>query len=42
VRKGDTILSIARRFKVHTGEIRRLNGLSATYEVKPGDVLKIP
>jgi LysM repeat protein len=42
VRKGDTILSIARRFKVHTGEIRRLNGLSATYVVKPGDVLKIP
>lgn len=42
VRKGDTILSIAQRFKVHTGEIRRLNGLRSTYVVKPGDVLKIP
>lgn len=42
VQKGDTLLSIARRFKVHTGEIRRLNGLSSTAEVKPGQVLKIP
>ena len=42
VRKGDTLLAIAQRFKVHTGEIRRLNGLKATYVVKPGDVLKIP
>ena len=42
VRNGDTLLSIARRFKVHTGEIRRLNNLSPTAEVKPGQVLKIP
>jgi membrane-bound lytic murein transglycosylase D len=42
VQKGDTLLSIARRFKVHTGEIRRLNNLSPTAEVKPGQVLKIP
>ena len=42
VGKGDTLLSIARRFKVHTGDIRRLNNLSPTAEVKPGQVLKIP
>jgi len=42
VKKGDTLLSIAQRFKVHTGEIRRLNGLKSTYVAKPGDVLKIP
>jgi hypothetical protein len=42
VRKGDTVLSIARRFKVHTGAIRRLNHMSSTAEVKPGQVLKIP
>ena len=42
VQKGDTILSIARRFKVHTGAIRRLNNLSPTAEVKIGQVLKIP
>jgi LysM repeat protein len=42
VRTGDTLYSIARRFKVTTGAIRRLNGLSATEVIHPGQVLKIP
>ena len=42
VRSGDTLYSIARRFKVTTGAIRRLNGLSTTAVIHPGQVLKIP
>jgi LysM repeat protein len=42
VRNGDTLYSIARRFKVTTGAIRRLNHMSATAVIHPGQVLKIP
>jgi nucleoid-associated protein YgaU len=42
VRNGDTLYSIARRFKTTTGAIRRLNHLSTTAVIHPGQVLKIP
>ena len=42
VRSGDTLYSIARRFKTTTGAIRRLNHLSSTAVIHPGQVLKIP
>jgi LysM repeat protein len=42
VNAGDTLYSIARRFKVTTGAIRRLNHLSSTAVIHPGQVLKIP
>lgn len=42
VRAGDTLISIARRFKTTTGAIRRLNNMGTSTTIKPGQVLKIP
>jgi lipoprotein NlpD len=40
--KGDTLYGIAREFSVTIASIQELNGLSANYVLRAGDVLKIP
>jgi len=40
--KGDTLYGIAREFSVTIASIQELNGLSASYVLRVGDVLKIP
>lgn len=42
VQPGDTLDSIAKLFIVSKDEIMKLNGLSSTDSVKPGQKLKIP
>jgi len=40
--KGDTLYGIAREFSVTVAAIQELNGLSANYVLRAGDLLKIP
>jgi len=40
--RGDTLYSIARKFSVTIASIQELNGLSANYLLREGDILKIP
>jgi len=42
VKPGDTLIKIAKKFKVYTKDIVRLNKLKKPYRLKVGQVLKIP
>jgi lysozyme len=42
VRSGDTLSGIAARFGTTVAAIAKLNGLSNTRLIRPGQVLKIP
>jgi murein DD-endopeptidase MepM/ murein hydrolase activator NlpD len=42
VRSGDTVYSIARRYKVDMADLVRLNGIPASYQISPGQRLKLP
>lgn len=42
VERGDTLFSIARRYHTPLKDLMRLNGISPTDIIKPGQVLKIP
>ncbi len=42
VKSGDTLFSIAKKFKVSLGEIQKANKLSSLTLIHPGDKLKIP
>lgn len=42
VRTGDTLSGIADRFGVRTSELARVNGLSLTEVIRPGDRVRIP
>ncbi|NPA27560.1 MAG: LysM peptidoglycan-binding domain-containing protein, partial [Epsilonproteobacteria bacterium] len=42
VKSGDTLFSIARKFKVSISEINKVNHLKSNSLIYPGDILKIP
>lgn len=42
VRKGDNLWQISRKFEASVEQLRRLNGLGATNELQPGDLLLLP
>lgn len=42
VRRGDNLWQISRRFEASVEELRRLNGLEAGHELRPGDRLVLP
>ncbi len=42
VKRGDTLFSIARKYRSSLNTLMRLNGLKPTDVIKPGQVLKIP
>ncbi len=42
VESGDTVYSIARRYQVDMADLVRLNGISASYNISPGQRLLLP
>jgi LysM repeat protein len=42
VRSGETLIGIARRYRVSLRALRRVNALSAEYTLRAGKVLRIP
>jgi len=42
VRRGETLIGIARRYRVTLGALRRVNALPVEYTLKAGKRLRIP
>ena len=42
IKRGDTLFSIARKFKVSLGDIKSLNKLGSSTLIRPGNTIKIP
>ena len=42
IRRGDTLYSLARRYKTTVSAIRRVNGMSSRQSIKFGQILRIP